>query len=193
MAEFFNFDIMNCDTSVVCIAFMCAGMLGLPTDSENTALSLFSWVENLLSLLLDLYNLWTLWWGYRIHFWCWCMHPVSSSDTAVMRVRSAETWDQLQGRVLVFVTSQKLFVIWWRWRFQSVCTQVWPGIKHMSLWIRVHTLWKSYHILEYTWQCCKASGGPGSIPSATKKRKVVGLERGPLRLVSKLRSYLIEK
>jgi hypothetical protein len=38
------------------------------------------------------------------------------------------------------------------------------------------------------------SGGPGSIPGTTKK-KVVGLERGPLSLVSslQLRSHLIEK
>jgi hypothetical protein len=36
------------------------------------------------------------------------------------------------------------------------------------------------------------SGGPGSIPGTTRK-KVVGLERGPLSLVSTLRSYLIEK
>jgi hypothetical protein len=28
------------------------------------------------------------------------------------------------------------------------------------------------------------SGGPGSIPSTTKKEKVMGLERGPLSLVS---------
>jgi hypothetical protein len=28
------------------------------------------------------------------------------------------------------------------------------------------------------------SGGPGSIPCTTKKKKVVGLERGPLSLVS---------
>jgi hypothetical protein len=28
------------------------------------------------------------------------------------------------------------------------------------------------------------SGGPGSIPGTTRKRKVVGLERGPLSLVS---------
>jgi hypothetical protein len=38
------------------------------------------------------------------------------------------------------------------------------------------------------------SGGPGSIPSTTREKKVVGLERGPLSLVStKLTSYLIEK
>jgi hypothetical protein len=35
------------------------------------------------------------------------------------------------------------------------------------------------------------SGDPGSIPGTTRK-KVVGLERGPLSLVQ-LRSYLIEK
>jgi hypothetical protein len=34
------------------------------------------------------------------------------------------------------------------------------------------------------------SGGPGSIPGTTIKKKVVGLERGALSLV---RSYLIEK
>jgi hypothetical protein len=28
------------------------------------------------------------------------------------------------------------------------------------------------------------SGGPGSIPGTTKKKKIVGLERGPLSLVS---------
>jgi hypothetical protein len=28
------------------------------------------------------------------------------------------------------------------------------------------------------------SGGPGSIPGTTKEKKVVGLERGPLSLVS---------
>jgi hypothetical protein len=28
------------------------------------------------------------------------------------------------------------------------------------------------------------SGGPGSIPGTTRKKKVVGLERGPLSLVS---------
>jgi hypothetical protein len=37
------------------------------------------------------------------------------------------------------------------------------------------------------------SGGPGSIPGTTRKKKLVGLERGPLSLVSTLRSYLIEK
>jgi hypothetical protein len=48
------------------------------------------------------------------------------------------------------------------------------------------------------------SGGPGSIPGTTRTKKVVGLERGPLSLVStteelldrkvvQLRSYLIEK
>jgi hypothetical protein len=36
------------------------------------------------------------------------------------------------------------------------------------------------------------SGGPGSNPGTTRK-KVVGLERGTLSLVSKLKSYLIEK
>jgi hypothetical protein len=37
------------------------------------------------------------------------------------------------------------------------------------------------------------SGGLGSIPGTTRKRKVVGLERGPHSLVSTMRSYLIEK
>jgi hypothetical protein len=38
------------------------------------------------------------------------------------------------------------------------------------------------------------SGGPGSIPGTTKKKKVVNLERGPLSLVSTtVTSYLIEK
>jgi hypothetical protein len=39
------------------------------------------------------------------------------------------------------------------------------------------------------------SGGPGSIPSTTRKKKVVGLEWGALSLVSttQLRRYLIEK
>jgi hypothetical protein len=36
------------------------------------------------------------------------------------------------------------------------------------------------------------SGGLGSIPGTTKK-KVVGLERGPLSLVSTTEGYLIEK
>jgi hypothetical protein len=36
------------------------------------------------------------------------------------------------------------------------------------------------------------SGGPGSIPGTTKK-KVVGLERGPLGLVSTTEELLVEK
>jgi hypothetical protein len=36
------------------------------------------------------------------------------------------------------------------------------------------------------------SGGPGSIPGTTRK-KVVGLERGPLSLVSTTEELLIEK
>jgi hypothetical protein len=37
------------------------------------------------------------------------------------------------------------------------------------------------------------SGGPGSIPGTTKKRKVVGLERGPLSLVSTTEELLDRK
>jgi hypothetical protein len=37
------------------------------------------------------------------------------------------------------------------------------------------------------------SGGPGSIPGTTKKKNVVGLERGTQPREYKLRSYLIEK
>jgi hypothetical protein len=37
------------------------------------------------------------------------------------------------------------------------------------------------------------SGGPGSIPSTTKKKKVVGLERGPLSLVSTTEEILERK
>jgi hypothetical protein len=37
------------------------------------------------------------------------------------------------------------------------------------------------------------SGGPGSIPSTTKKKKVVGLERGPLSLVSTTEEILDRK
>jgi hypothetical protein len=37
------------------------------------------------------------------------------------------------------------------------------------------------------------SGGPGSIPGTTKKKKVVGLERGPLNLVSTAEELLDRK
>jgi hypothetical protein len=37
------------------------------------------------------------------------------------------------------------------------------------------------------------SGGPGSIPSTTRKKKVVGLERGPLGLVSTTAELLDSK
>jgi hypothetical protein len=36
-------------------------------------------------------------------------------------------------------------------------------------------------------------GGPGEIPGTTRKRKVVGLERGPLRLVSTTEELLDRK
>jgi hypothetical protein len=37
------------------------------------------------------------------------------------------------------------------------------------------------------------SGGPGSIPSTTRGKKVVGLERGPLRFVSTTEELLDRK
>jgi hypothetical protein len=37
------------------------------------------------------------------------------------------------------------------------------------------------------------SGGPGSIPGTTRKKKVVGLERGPLSLVNKTEELLDRK
>jgi hypothetical protein len=37
------------------------------------------------------------------------------------------------------------------------------------------------------------SGGPGSIPGTTRKKKVVGLERGPLTLVSTTEELLDRK
>jgi hypothetical protein len=37
------------------------------------------------------------------------------------------------------------------------------------------------------------SGGPGSIPATTKEKKVVGLERGPLSLVSTTEELLDRK
>jgi hypothetical protein len=37
------------------------------------------------------------------------------------------------------------------------------------------------------------SGGPGSIPGTTKKEKVIGLERGPLSLVSTTEELLDRK
>jgi hypothetical protein len=37
------------------------------------------------------------------------------------------------------------------------------------------------------------SGGPGSIPGTTRKKKVVGLERGPLSLVSTAEKLLDRK
>jgi hypothetical protein len=37
------------------------------------------------------------------------------------------------------------------------------------------------------------SGGPGSIPSTTRKKKVVGLERGPISLVSTIEELLDRK
>jgi hypothetical protein len=37
------------------------------------------------------------------------------------------------------------------------------------------------------------SGGPGSIPGTTKKKKVMGLERGPLSLVSTTEELLDRK
>jgi hypothetical protein len=36
-------------------------------------------------------------------------------------------------------------------------------------------------------------GGPGSIPGSTRKKKVVGLERGPLSLVSTIEELLDRK
>jgi hypothetical protein len=39
---------------------------------------------------------------------------------------------------------------------------------------------------------CYRSGGPGSIPGITRKKNV-GLERGPLSLVSTTENYLIRK
>jgi hypothetical protein len=37
------------------------------------------------------------------------------------------------------------------------------------------------------------SGGPGSIPGTTRKKKIVGLERGPLNLVSTTEELLDRK
>jgi hypothetical protein len=37
------------------------------------------------------------------------------------------------------------------------------------------------------------TGGPGSIPGATRRKKVVGLERGPLSLVSTTEELLDRK
>jgi hypothetical protein len=37
------------------------------------------------------------------------------------------------------------------------------------------------------------SGGPGSIPGTTRKKKVVGLERGPLNIVSTTEELLERK
>jgi hypothetical protein len=37
------------------------------------------------------------------------------------------------------------------------------------------------------------SGGPGSIPGTTRKKKVVGLERGPLSLVNTTEELLDRK
>jgi hypothetical protein len=37
------------------------------------------------------------------------------------------------------------------------------------------------------------SGGPGSIPGTTRKKKVVGLERGPLSLVNTTEKLLDRK
>jgi hypothetical protein len=37
------------------------------------------------------------------------------------------------------------------------------------------------------------SGGPGSIPGTTRKKKVVGLERGPFSLVSTTEELLYRK
>jgi hypothetical protein len=37
------------------------------------------------------------------------------------------------------------------------------------------------------------SGGPGSIPDTTRKKRVVGLERGPLSLVSTTEELLDRK
>jgi hypothetical protein len=37
------------------------------------------------------------------------------------------------------------------------------------------------------------SGGPGSIPGITRKKKVIGLERGPLSLVSTTEELLDRK
>jgi hypothetical protein len=37
------------------------------------------------------------------------------------------------------------------------------------------------------------SGGPGSIPGSTRKKKIVGLERGPLSLVSTTEELLDRK
>jgi hypothetical protein len=37
------------------------------------------------------------------------------------------------------------------------------------------------------------SGGPGSIPGTTRKKKVVGLERGPLSLMSTIEELLDRK
>jgi hypothetical protein len=40
---------------------------------------------------------------------------------------------------------------------------------------------------------CYRSGGPSSIPDTTRKKKVVGLERGPLSLVSTTEELLDRK
>jgi hypothetical protein len=52
--------------------------------------------------------------------------------------------------------------------------------KHICLLLRTEVL------------SCNRSGGPGSIPSTTRK-KVVGLERGPLSLVSTTEELLDRK
>jgi hypothetical protein len=48
-------------------------------------------------------------------------------------------------------------------------------------------LWSSVRVLGYR------SGGPGSIPGTTRKKRVVGLERGPLSLVSTTEELLDRK
>jgi hypothetical protein len=65
-------------------------------------------------------------------------------------------------------------------------------IKHVSFSKKKKKIFQFCHHLTYN--CGYRSGGPGSIPGTTKKeKKVVGLERDPLSLVSTTEELLDKK
>jgi hypothetical protein len=69
------------------------------------------------------------------------------------------------------------------------------------MWHRVGLLYNIIYIIDINDRLCGLvvrvlayrSGGPGSIPCTTNKKKVVGLEQGPLSLVSATEELLDRK
>jgi hypothetical protein len=86
------------------------------------------------------------------------------------------------------------------WIFETVTglTRAWRRKTKMNLFCLFFSLtpFNDVVLTSWIWKCLDRlyglvisvlgyrSGGPGSIPATTRKRKVVGLERGPLSLVS---------